>query len=74
MKQTIYAVIGTGDDDTIVAMGDSFETQKPLVCQTEALLPHFISTAESISKRTGKEIVVAKFTLEKVLERFDGKQ
>jgi hypothetical protein len=73
MKQTIYAAIGIEDDESIVAFGPSPEEMRPLCFMDEKLLPSALSAAKRFSEATGKQIVVGKFELQEVIERFDGK-
>ena len=70
MKQTIYAVIGVKEDQSIVSFGESAETQKPMCFMNPQLIEPFKSLAEQISMAAGEELVLAKFELTEVLERF----
>lgn len=58
----IFAFMGKGDDESIVAWGDSPTNLTPLVCTTPRMLKLMRQMAQEISSQTGKPIQVIKFT------------
>ena len=72
MRQTIYAAIGINDDEGIIAVGINVDHQIPLMCTEDSNLEAVKKMAYRVHKDTGKTVVVARFDMTEVLERYDG--
>lgn len=71
MKQTIWALIGIEEDDGILTLGDSPNELMPLVTMKEEFaITCFTKIGAEVAKVSGKQVVLGKFELEKVIERF----
>lgn len=70
MKQTIYAALGTGDDESIISFGETPATQIPLVFTDPRLIEPAKNMIRKINASSKKEVVLVKFELSEVLERW----
>lgn len=72
MKQIIYAAVGLREGESIVAVGESEETMRPIVCMDANLIPAMLETCSQMAAEYKSKIAVCQFELVKVIETFDG--
>lgn len=73
MRQTIYAAVGIEDDEGIICLGASPQSQiTPLLCMDEKTLEKVLKLAYAAHEKTGKTVIVARFDMTEVIERYDG--
>lgn len=67
----LFAFVGTGPEDGIMAMGDSPKSMVPMVFAEEETIARLRPVIEQIVKKTGKAAQLIKFTVAEKIAEFN---
>lgn len=67
----LFAFVGAGPDDGILAMGDSPESMVPMVFAEEATIERLRPIVGQIVRKTGKAALLIKFTVAEKIAEFN---
>ena len=71
MKQgTLWAFMGAGEEDGLMALGDSPETMRPMVTISPEVRESYEKIADVLAKKTGRKIRLVEFYASRHVKEF----